>query len=274
MSCATELPAAVLKAYYPQFSEVEVPAGTSAIRAWYGRVRPFRDEYIARAILRLFEADMALIIDQGEILPDDVARTLPSHWCEPLLVSMNMVFEVLLLDFEVPQHPRIYCVSPRICRRTFPCHPHLRDDISIAIGRGPLPALCIYSAAEHIFTGEEPRIVQFLDQSATYLAKHLIWTRTRRLYGASDGRVIRAPSPGELIVDCEARIRTFSGVQVVPEHRREWHGYWAGLTAASGLKKHLETIDSTKLCWCGSGVQYGECHRPRELALFLSRTVP
>lgn len=257
-----------LETYYPQFLEVGIPEGIPAVRAWRGWIRPFSSNQEAIRILRSFEADRPVTVDRGTLAASGNTHVLPPHWCERLLVSMGTAFEVLLLDREEPRHPTIYCVSPRICRRTFPCHPHSREDIAIVQGRGPLPALCVYSAAEHRFADDQPRIVQFLDQAATYLAKHLIWTKTRRLYTFPDGAEIRMPLPGELIVDCESRIKTHPVMQLVPTTRREWRGFWPGLTAPTGIERHLETIRPTTQCWCGSGSPYEECHRPRELAWF------
>ncbi len=188
-----------LEEYYPQFFEAEVPDGISAIQAWTGKIQPFRDDQMARKVIRLLDANMPLSIDQGFLTQPPDGKQLPSHWCEPLLVSMTTVFEILVLDYEKPKHPRGYCTSPPICRGSFPGQPHLRNDLSISYGRGSLPALCVYSAADFTFHERLPRIVQFVDQIATYLAKHLVWMRTRRLIDTVTGSVVHTPLPGEMI---------------------------------------------------------------------------
>ncbi len=257
----------VLESYYPQFFETEVPSGTSATQAWQGYIQPFRNDNIAQRLLRAFEANRSVTVDQGFLSVGDQTARLPQHWAEPLLVSMTTCFKLLVLDYEPPKHPRVYSLSPRICRSLFPWHPHLRDDIPIDYRRGALPALCIYSAAEFTFKAQELRIVEFMDQVATYLAKHLIWTKTRRLYRLPDWRVVQCPVPGELIVDCEPRVGHKSSAcfqKTETKSRGAWIGYWPGNIAATGPEAHLRTIQPHLPCWCGSGLPYQACHREKE----------
>jgi hypothetical protein len=43
-----------------------------------------------------------------------------------------------------------------------------------------------------------------------------------------------------------------------------WSGYWPGPVAPTGISEHLRTIRPSGECWCCSGKQYSECHRPME----------
>ena len=49
--------------YYRRFFEMEVPAGTSASRAWFGQIRPFKNDDDARKLLRLLDRDTQVDID-------------------------------------------------------------------------------------------------------------------------------------------------------------------------------------------------------------------
>jgi hypothetical protein len=256
-----------LEGHYPRFFETEVPPGTSATQAWQGYMQPFRDDITARQLLRAFEANRRVTVDQGFLSVEHGAARLPQHWAEPLLVSMTTCFKLLVLDYKPPQHPRVYSLLPRICRRLYPWHPHLRDDIPIDYRSGPLPALCIYSAAEFAFKEHELRLVELMDQAATYLAKHLIWTKTRRLYRLPDWAIIHCPVPGELILDCEPRMVHRSSMcfqKTVPKPRLAWSGYWPGQVAPTGPEAHLRTIKPDFPCWCGSGLSHQACHREKE----------
>jgi SEC-C motif len=189
-----------------------------------------------------------------------------SHPLENLLTTMQVSFQLLFLELAAPVHPRIYGLKPRISWHVFPAHPHLRGDQRIEHGGVRLPALCVYSAADFRYLKEIPLPVQFLDQTATFLAKHLIWIRTRRLFDIDTGRLIYAPAAGDRILDLEPRVEDIvSGVsRYARRATRIWRGYWPGDTAPAGAPAHVSTIRPNSECWCGSGLTYRDCHLPYE----------
>ena len=129
--------------------------------------------------------------------------------------------------------------------------------------------LCAFTRLRNIGTPlPVPRLVEFVDQTATYLAKHVIWLRTRRLYDTATGALLYAPQPGEIIIDTETRdLNHVPGVcKESRQSHRIWLGYWPGTTATMGPVDHTRAIQPESPCWCGSGAKYGSCHRPRELA--------
>ena len=188
---------------------MEVPAGTSASRAWFGQVRPFKNDDDARKLLRLLDRDTPVDIDQGTLIPPTNSPDFPLHRLEPALVSTGIAFSLVVLDYHGKQHPEAFSVTPCIDQIAHPRHPHLRLDRVISHGGRTIPALCVYSAAEYRYSATVPRLVEFVDQAATYLAKHVIWLRTRRLYDAATGALLYAPQPGEIIIDSEARDMTY-----------------------------------------------------------------
>ena len=114
------------------------------------------------------------------------------------------------------------------------------------------------------YTPGWPRIVQFLDQTATYIGRHIIWLRTRVEIPARFGGTFHVPSPGEPIFDHRPRFETDPIANVRSRRYATWSGYWPGPVAPSGASEHLRTIRPLRECWCCSGKKYGECHRPMD----------
>jgi len=270
VSAVGPLSAASLAIHYPQFKQEEVPERSNAIAAWRGVLCPFPDDATACEVLRRLKANKPFDISAGSIVVDqESAFRLPGHRAEPSLVNMRMAFTVVILEYANGEHHRAFAIHPRISRHMFPYHPHLLDGVSIAFGNQRIPALCVYSGAHYRYTGSVPRIIEFLDQVTTYLARHMIWRRTRRLYEVSAGgiREIYRPSAGEFIIDHEPRLRTDSIANTGSSPLRYWDGYWPGTVAPQTPEEHLRTISPKQECWCCRGIPYGECCRPRDLAL-------
>jgi SEC-C motif-containing protein len=260
-----------LHCYYPGFSPAEVPSGTSARRAWIGSLQPFEDDESSRLLLRALDENRAVQIDRGTVRV--ISYPDVSHPLEKLLTTMRVSFQLLLLEFAPPVHPRVYGLKPRISQQLFPAHPHLRGDQRIEYGGARLPALCVYSAADFKYIKEIPPLVEFLDQTATFLAKQLIWIRTRRFFDLDTGRLIYAPPSGDRILDLEPRVE--DNVPGVSRYARRatgvWRGYWPGDTAPAGPAAHVATIAPYSECWCGRGLLYRDCHLPYEKRPVLRR---
>lgn len=253
-----------LQRFYPGFSPAGVPSGTSARRAWIGSVQPFEDDESSRLVLRALDENRAVQIDRGTVRA--ISYPDVSHPLEKLLTTMRVSFQLLLLEFAPPMHPRVYGFKPRISWHAFPAHPHLRGDQRIEYGGARLPALCVYSAADFRYLKKSPLLVEFLDQTATFLAKQLIWIRTRRLFDIGTNKLIYAPPAGALILDLEPRVEdNVSAVShCVRRATRVWKGYWPGNTAPAGPAAHVATISPQSECWCGRGLLYRDCHLPYE----------
>jgi hypothetical protein len=241
---------------YTQFVARSVPEGSGASRAHEGFIRPFSDDATARRVLRAIEEGIPLQVFGGRL---DVELSEPSdHSQDPYLTDMAEPFTILLLEFEGTERPRTYMLDPHMVPRFNQCY-HLRHDKSIEIDGKPLAALCVYSGAVQRFESNRSRLEQQLDQTATYLAKYLIWLRTRQLYRRTDEgpRLVRRRAPnGEItMAEVSRSLDLF------------WDGYWPGPCAPSGSAGHLATIEPDGECWCWSGKAYGECCRPRERKL-------
>jgi hypothetical protein len=250
---------------YPQFERAPVPIGSGATCAWEGVIQPFVDDAAGCRFLRCVEVGLPFDVVEGTIIahPSSTIR----HWADPWLVEMGIRFRLFVLEFSGAQHPRAYALQPEISRSSHPLHPHLRTDLAITVGRRQLPALCVYSGAEFSYSPEWPRIVQFLDQTAAYIGRHIIWLRTRIEIPARFGCTFHVPSPGEPIFDHLPRFETDPIASVRPRRFATWFGYWPGPVAPSGASEHLRTIRPSQECWCCSGKRYGECHRPIDRAI-------
>lgn len=260
-----------LDEFFTAFYEVEVPSGTSAIRAWRGRIQPYRSDDDARNLLISLERGSSITCDQGFLSNgvEDLER-VAKHWAKPFLVSMGQHFEVLILERASPMHPVAFSLRPEISWNRFPGHPHLRVDLPLQYAGRALHGLCIYSASEFAYSRSAPRIVQFVDQVAAYLGRHLIWEKTRRLEDFG-GRVLYQPLAGERIFDTEPQMQPRESLPCLRHPRRYpervWRGYWPGQCAPAGPQLHLTTIKPSQECWCGSGRAYRFCHRASEALL-------
>ena len=240
---------------YPQFVSCEIPPESGAARAYKGFIRPFSDDATARRVLQALEEDLPVQVYGGRV--DACPRNQSGHKFDDLLINMAFPCSVLILEFPGREHPRAILLDPPISPRVSQ-NPHLRPDKSIEIDRVSYPALCVYSGSLQRFETGRSRLGQFLDQVATYLAKHLIWLRTRRLYRqtVSGPELIRPKLPSEPLLAVQGNHSTDLFCL----------GHWPGKSAPSGPMAHLATIRPDDECWCWSGDKYRECCRTRELA--------
>lgn len=253
---------------YPQFSPADAPADGLTASAWIGVLRPFESDSAARSILRDMEAERPLWISEGVIRP---FHKRGAHWADPLLVNMNVPCEVMLC-IQDDAMPRAYLLNPRFqpYYSDTTVHPHPRGDQAILHNGRPLPGLCVFSSAEMIFNDAYDFFTQFLDQLTQYVAKHLIWLRTRRLCRKSLGRtiVLYQPKPGEKIIEQAPYTHWVQLPQGPVQAQDFWSGYWPGKPAKAMTSiEHLRQIRPTQRCWCGLNKAYADCHRPLELQL-------
>jgi hypothetical protein len=246
--------AASFSASYPKIRSVEIPETAPGImKAWGGIVQPFSNDETARRFLRAMEDEKPVNICDGEVIPVESNRR---HWADPLLVGMNQLCRVMVLEPTAPAHPHAYLLDPAYDLAFLRAnrHPHSRWDRAIKIDGRQMIGLCIYSAAEFIYLPNVEKSTQFMDQLLLYVARHLIWLRTRRLYRMVNGAEteVYVPRPGERI-------------DQVVQHSEFWKGLWVGrfarFTTPAG---HFANIRPEQECWCGSGIPYGLCHRPKE----------
>jgi hypothetical protein len=257
--------------YYTAFYQVEVPHGTSATCAWRGRLQPYRSDDDAWNLLSALENGSNVSCDQGFLWAGDKnSERTAAHWAKPFLVSMAQQFEVLILERPKPMHPVAFSLRPEISWYKFPGHPHLRFDIPLQYRGRTLHGLCVYSAADFTYAHNTPRIVQYVDQVAAYLARHLVWERTLRLEDFA-GHILYQPKPGEPIFDTEPQMQPRESLPLLNHPKRfperVWRGHWPGKSAPAGPQLHLATIKPNQECWCGSGLAYKLCHLTSEALL-------
>jgi hypothetical protein len=247
---------------YLQFTECTVPTGSGAIRAFKGFIRPFCDDNTAKHVLRAIESNRTLQIVGGRLSCD--ASDLSRHPAEEFLIHMAVPCTVLILEFSGSEHRRAFLLNPKLSPR-ISLNPHYRFDKSIHIDGEIFPALCAYSGNLFTYTDETDHLVQFLDQIATYLAKHLIWLRTRILVRRNSNgsqQIIRRRRPSEPV----------TYIELLLANDLHWDGYWAGLWAPSGADQHLKTVDPNGECWCWSGKLYKYCHQKSDRKLMNIRS--
>ena len=251
------LPAVPELSDYPQFVSVKTPEKSGAVAAYEGYLRPFSDDQTARHVLRAIDAGVPLQIVGGRLHVD--ASNLRKHPFEDFLVDMTFPCTTLVLDFEGTEHPRAFLTKPAMLPRLSQCH-HIRPDKSVMIEGRLQPALCVYSGSLFRYMPDRSRLEQFLDQIATYLAKYLIWLKTRMLF-----RDI--PGVARQFIYCRKPTEPITNIDLIKSPSVYWDGYWPGQSAPAGTVAHLDTINRRDECWCWSGKPYQECCRPKELRM-------
>jgi hypothetical protein len=249
---------------YPQFTRVIVPEGSNAESAWIGEIQPFASDNVAKAFLHNIENNGPIWVSSGRIREERLGKP---HWADPLLVGMSVRCKLLILMQPAPAHPRAYLLSPAFPEHYSVVHPHPRFDQMIVRNHKKVPGLCIYSAPEFRYDQTRERNSQFLEQATLFVARHLIWLKTRQLFRGfpHTGTLLKVLRPGEILLEDKPVLRqpaNGTGKPILDY----WAGYWPGPTAhAFDAATHLKTIRPHHECWCGSGVAYGTCHRPADL---------
>ena len=239
---------------YDQFRSCALPEKSGASRAYLGFIRPFSEDAIAVRVACALDRDLPVQVDAGRL---DVSESgAPQLPFEKVLIKMALPFSVLALEFADSRRPRTYLVDPPIVPRVSDPE-HLRLDQCITVNGVVLPALCVYSGSLLEFTGDRTHVEQVLDQTAIYLAKYLVWLKTRRLYRrtATGIELVRERRPGEQAL----------AAAIERSNDLFWRGYWPGRCAPSSPAGHLATIRPENECWCWSGKRYGECCRDKDL---------
>lgn len=277
---------AQLQHWYPQFGSV-VPPGTAAVRAWRGRIQPFPDGTYFPEVMAHLEADRTVRVgSQGRLLHPEQCNE-QHKFLLPFSRRLTCSFEIVLLAFDGPRHPRVYAVSPEISRRSFPNHPHLRDDQLAIIDGKPLVSLCTYLSSDAVLKRDDMELVHMLDYTSMFLAKHLVFAATCLLTRfhfdkptetlCSDPELSIARLPWQIFDGIHAgyawSYRTDAaskslGLQEQIDQCLKlrywdalWPARWVGPAAPHQANELLDQIDAETECPCGSGVPYGDCCR-------------
>lgn len=253
---------------YPQFVQTETPANGLTVSAWRGVLQPFLNDSAARSIICDMERERSLWVSAGTIRPSKVTE---QHWALPLLIAMDTACEVMVF-VQADAIPRAYLLNPRFQPHYGDTliHPHPRGDQTITYDGQPLPGLCVFSSAELIFREDIDFYTQFLDQLTQYIAKHLIWLRTRRQCRRAGNvtTVLYQPAPGEPIQERSPTLHSIQTPTGIVRAVDYWSGYWPGRSArAMTPAQHLRQIRPTQLCWCGLNKLYRHCHREPDKVL-------
>jgi hypothetical protein len=280
-----------LQTWYPQFSLVVPPRGTAAVRAWVGRLQPFPDGTEFADVMSHLQDDLNVRVEEAGRLVHLGGCSRHHDFFQGFCGIMGMSFEILVLEFEGGRHPRVYGVSPEISRRRFPTHPHLRDDQQVVFNGKPLQALCIYLASDGVLERNDMQLVQVLDYTSMYLAKHLLWTATTRTeeFNISTNEFTYAANRGALPIGEHVAVldgthpafaayyRTDARLESLEQQIRRWlsagqwrvdRGLWIGKQAPHFIEELLRDFSDDDECPCGSGNLYGACcRRQHERAL-------
>jgi hypothetical protein len=259
----------VVAEQYPQIAAIRPPAGTGAFRAWTCVIQPFPDSCNLREIVSDLHLDRIVYNCSGSLIHNpDCRESHPLVGIEDCLVRMDVSFTILVLEFDDGRHSRVYCLNPEISRCRFPYHPHLRDDLGIWLQRF-LPALCVYLASDNVYDFRQDKLLQLLDFTSSWLAKHLVWMRSLNTVDILTGKIIGTRHlpvpefdlsgplwPGGKNPDPHVRFRTD-----IATKRFGAAGTWIGPVAPHDIPATLTRVSPNAECPCGNGKRYGDCHR-------------
>lgn len=256
---------------YPRFAQILVPPFSKAERAWCGKIQPFDSSSEIPSLYSDLKSDRIVNVQAGSLR--HVQRGGAINKEDPnlhYLVNMGIEFNVVILEYSDGRHPEAYVLKPEVSRQRFPFHPHLRDDRSLLWGGRYVQALCTDYAPDLVCAS----LVDFLDYTAIFLAKHLVWIRTRRLFDRLLTRVIATPEPCDEILDVaglhrgpEYNIQSSPFQKNFPypfSERYGWDGCWPGSAAPHDFAANLRLDDSSP-CPCGRGECYAKCHKPLDV---------
>lgn len=241
---------------YPQAQRVDPPRIEHARRAWRISVQPLsEDEEVDLIIADLERGSDVRVLDGGTLHHDPNCNWHHAYEYSAHLRSLQQRFEVVLVDCGPHRNPLLFCPRPEISSRTFPRHPHLRLDKTALIDGKPVNGLCVYLASDGVYRRNSCSLIQVLDFTMTYLAKHVVWQRTARLsFIAGDGtRTVLMNDDTGLGLHLPHR-QTPAGLYV-------WEGHWPGPAAPHDVRVLFETLSPTAECPCGSGDAYRDCCR-------------
>src|SRR6478609_701856 len=273
-----------LRLWYPQFVPAVPPLGSAAVRAWTGRIQPFPDGKEFAGVMHHFETRQTVGVEKRGGLYHPTSCKTSHHFSHNFSNSMTTAFEIVALEFAGSRHPRVYSVTPEISRRRYPNHPHLRDDQQVVISGRPVQALCTYLASDGAVQRGEMELVQVLDYTSMFLAKHMLWVATNfvNYYSVNGNHVRQAANPAALLSGDDIFVfdgtagqsAAFYRIGAAWEHPvqqlERWFasgtwklsgGLWIGGGAPHQVADMYREIRPRQECHCGSGLLYANCHR-------------
>lgn len=273
-----------LRLWYPQFVPAVPPLGSAAVRAWTGRIQPFPDGKEFAGVMHHFETRQTVGVEKRGGLYHPTSCKTSHHFSHNFSNSMTTAFEIVALEFAGSRHPRVYSVTPEISRRRYPNHPHLRDDQQVVISGRPVQALCTYLASDGAVQRGEMELVQVLDYTSMFLAKHMLWVATNfvNYYSVNGNHVRQTANPAALLSGDDIFVfdgtagqsAAFYRIGAAWEHplqqlerwfvQERWKlsgGLWIGGGAPHQVADMYREIRPRQECHCGSGLPYEICHR-------------
>lgn len=160
-----------LESPYPQFRRVAPP--TDAVLALEGEIQPFTGGPDLRLLVPDLERGKRVYVAGGTLVHDPGCRDehpLPNYYAQLLGMHTTFLTKVLVQNPSLP--PRAYSLVPFVAPLQFHSTefspPHTYSD----------GAICGYFPSTDPLPFDESRLVLFLDYTAIWLAKFLIWQRT------------------------------------------------------------------------------------------------
>ena len=205
---------------------------------WTGFIQPYAHCDLPETALIIDDlyAGAPVCVQHGSLSHDPSCRR--PHTSMSLLTTMhvlncmdtaqNELFAIRVVVPPAPRHPKAIALYPEISADSYPDHPHLfRQDRRPGRPQSTEPdALCTYRPGSGEWSRATSSMTTYIDFVALFLAKHVVWRRTRAIAG---------------------------------------RGLWLGPDASHHPSALVRTIKRTDECWCGSGKAYGDCHRQGDL---------
>jgi hypothetical protein len=223
---------------YPGFVRTSPPFNGDGDETWQGVIRPYAacNERDLMLVLDDLQAASSVCIRRGTLSHDPNCGR--EHTAIPVAQGMAVLkrmggfdaeaFTIRVVVPPAPRHPKAIAIYPEISAESHPKHPHLfrHDRRPGSLCSGGSDALCTYRPGSEDGDLATSSMTTYLDYVALFLAKHVVWRRTRGPEGV---------------------------------------GLWLGPDASHLPTVLSRTIEPQQECHCGSGRAYGECHRAPDL---------
>jgi hypothetical protein len=223
---------------YPGFVRTSSLSNGGGDEVWQGVIRPYAacTERDLMLVLDDLQAASGVCIRSGTLSHDPNCRR--EHAAIPLVQAMYLLkrmdgfdaeaFTIRVVVPPAPRHPKAIALYPEISAESHPKHPHLfrQDRRPGSLSCGSPDALCTYRPGSEDGDLATSSMTTYLDYVALFLAKHVVWGRTRGPEGV---------------------------------------GLWLGPDASHLPGVLSMTIRPDEECHCGNGRAYGECHRGADL---------
>lgn len=153
-----------MRDYYPAFRSFIAETNQGREVRWIGKVQPIQTtDRLEELLDDIHHERLFYVLPGGEVLhhPTCAAKHMHHGWADKL-TDPHAVYELEVRYGGGKQHPRAYVLHPVIPE----------DKRKHIFGDG---AICAYAAWQHVWSGEEHTVVDYMGHALGWLIKWTVW---------------------------------------------------------------------------------------------------